>query len=68
MIFELYINLQKMSMKAGPIRNLLFHASEEDRYNSPIFTSDIFCYAKCDIETCGFSDIIFALKTGQSPI
>ena len=22
--------------------------------------SDIFCYAKCDIETCGFSDIIFA--------
>ena len=22
--------------------------------------SDIFCYAKCDIETYGFSDIIFA--------
>ncbi len=22
--------------------------------------SDIFCYAKCDIEACGFSDIIFA--------
>ena len=22
--------------------------------------SDIFCCAKCDIETCGFSDIIFA--------
>ena len=24
--------------------------------------SDIFCYAKCDIETCGFSDIIFAIS------
>ena len=28
--------------------------------------SDIFCYAKCDIETYGFSDIIFALNCSKA--